>query len=136
MDDDELLVDMLVGVEVAVDVGSGSDHEPVHPTGGAAVGITPATIAISAGSSPPMTPPKSRSHQSSPLLFLSPSGPVMFCGGELDAVGTATTIVKDGGAEKVMLATEVGGIILGSEKVILRGTEKKIARNNYSKLAL
>jgi hypothetical protein len=109
-EEEELLAEF--DCEVEVDVGSGSVHEPVQPIGGAAVGVVPPGMPTTGGRNPPIIPPKRRSHQSSPLLFVAPGGPVTFCGGELDAVGTGTTVVNDGGAVKVTLATEVGGITL------------------------
>lgn len=91
----ELLAE--VECEVDVDIGSGSVHEPVQPIGSAAVGVVPPGMPTPGGRNPPMSPPKMRSHQSSPLLFVAPGGPVTFCGGALDAVGTGTTVVNDGG---------------------------------------
>lgn len=129
-DEDELLAE-LDFVDVDEDVGSGSVHGPVQPGGGAAVGLKPPGIPMSAGSSPPMIPGNRRSHQSSPLLFLSPGGPVIFLGGELDAVGTATTVVNAGGAVKVTLETEVGGMIFGSA-IFGSSRRQRKKRRNYS----
>lgn len=119
-------------MDVDVDVGSGSDQGPAQPGGGAAVGLTPPGIPISSGSRPPMIPGNRSSHQSSPLLFLSPGGPVIFLGGELDAVGTATTVVNEGGAVKVTEETEVGGMMFGSRIVDVDSRAKEQNENKYS----
>jgi hypothetical protein len=90
-------------------------------------------IPMSKGSKPAIIPGKSRSHQSSPLLFLSPGGPVIFFGGELEAAGTGTTVVNDGGAVKVTEATEVGGMIFGSKIPGVNSRIRKEREDDHSR---
>lgn len=82
---------------------------PVQIGGGMGVGVNPPGIPTSGGIGLRMRPRNRRSHQSSPLLFLSPGGPVTFFGDEFDAVGTATILVQLP-AVKVTLEAPDGGI--------------------------
>jgi hypothetical protein len=103
-----------LGDESGGDDGAGLGQGPTQAGGGIGIGFSPPGIATSAGSVPPMMTPNRSSHQLFPSLFLSPGGPVTFCGGEFDAVGTGTTEVYDGGTMNVTLDALGGGIMLSS----------------------
>lgn len=84
------------------------------------VGVKPPGMPTSGGIGFWISPRKSNSHQSWPLLFLSPGGPVIFTGAALEAVGTATTLVQVPAVNVTFVAPD-GGIGLLSGKWHQRG---------------